>query len=110
MNTDLELAYDIDVDNKGNGTQCEIGNDTKEQLSCPIASTMELVEIYAKVYPVIFQTFRNIVSIIKCNIERVELMNNINNFQSLDKFLTDFKKVYEKMMTVKIKYPLKELI
>ena len=35
LNTDMELAYDIDVDNTGKGTQCKIGNG-QDQSTCSI--------------------------------------------------------------------------
>ena len=43
LNTDVELVYDIDVDNYGAGTTCTIPN------SCPEAATKSLVEAYANV-------------------------------------------------------------
>ena len=46
LNTDMELGYDIDVDNTGEGTQCKIGNG---QLRCSRSSTYNLVAIYANV-------------------------------------------------------------
>ena len=67
LNTDMEVIYDIDVDNFGNGTQCHIeaSNNITEQCTsinnqtttssndsvifCPKAPTAKLVEIYAKV-------------------------------------------------------------
>lgn len=45
FNTDMELAYDIDVD-PIKGTKCELNVD------CPIAPTMKLVEEYSKVYAI----------------------------------------------------------
>ena len=49
LNTDLELAYDIDVDNEGSGTQCKIQKVVTPQHTCPIANTKSLVEKYANV-------------------------------------------------------------
>ena len=74
LNTDIELAYDIDLDNTGSGTQCVIGqrlakdrffnifknighhfanifhtNDKKGKQQCKEAPTKNLVAIYAKV-------------------------------------------------------------
>ena len=44
----MELAFDIDVDNRGIGTQCVIGGDPAFG-GCPIASTSNLVAAYADV-------------------------------------------------------------
>jgi len=41
LNTDVELIYDIDVDNYGAGTTCTIPS------TCAEASTKSLVESYA---------------------------------------------------------------
>ena len=56
LNTDMELAYDIDVDNSGSGTKCVIrseeekrGETTFRTTNCPIAGTKKLVAKYAKV-------------------------------------------------------------
>ena len=61
LNTDMEIMYDIDVDNFKNGTQCVIGTDPSinqqivcsshghKRQSCPKSSTANLVAIYAKV-------------------------------------------------------------
>ena len=46
LNTDMELAYDIDVDNTGSGTQCVIGGG---QTPCEKADTKNLVATYAGV-------------------------------------------------------------
>ena len=43
LNTDVELVYDIDVDNYGAGTTCTI------PLTCAEASTKSLVDSYANV-------------------------------------------------------------
>ena len=43
LNTDVELIYDIDVDNYGAGTKCTIPS------TCAEASTKSLVESYANV-------------------------------------------------------------
>ena len=48
LNTDMELAYDIDVDNTGKGTQCKIGNGEDES-RCSKSSTHTFVAIYANV-------------------------------------------------------------
>ena len=48
LNTDMELAYDIDVDNTGNGTQCKIGN-AQDQPRCSNSSTHIYVASYANV-------------------------------------------------------------
>ena len=61
LNTDMELAYDIDVDNFGDGTDCEVvvgyqpDNEanscvcTSQPTNCNSAETFELVQIYANV-------------------------------------------------------------
>ena len=67
LNTDMEVIYDIDVDNFGNGTKCHIeasNNITAQCTSsnnqttassndsvilCPKAPTAKLVALYAKV-------------------------------------------------------------
>ena len=59
LNTDMELAYDIDVDNSGNGTKCVIPSQDKKRtkskqinfgtINCPVAVTKKLVTMYAKV-------------------------------------------------------------
>ena len=43
LNTDVELVYDIDVDNYGAGTTCTIPS------TCAEASTKSLVAAYANV-------------------------------------------------------------
>jgi len=49
LNTDLELVYDIDVDNFGDGTDCTVvvGGDETDASACSIASTASLVQTYA---------------------------------------------------------------
>ena len=68
LNTDMEVMYDIDVDNFKNGTNCTIADDKKAkkccmknsrpkicpnsrqgEIICPKASTANLVALYAKV-------------------------------------------------------------
>ena len=61
LNTDMELAYDIDVDNFGDGTECEIvvgyrpddeANScvcTSQPTNCISAETFDLVQTYANV-------------------------------------------------------------
>jgi hypothetical protein len=59
LNTDMELAYDIDVDNSGSGTKCMIPSHeektkksnqiTSGTINCPVAVTKKLVTMYAKV-------------------------------------------------------------
>ena len=50
LNTDIELAFDIDVDNTGKGTQCVIGNVRRRgRQPCKEAPTKKLVDIYARV-------------------------------------------------------------
>ena len=51
LNTDLELVYDIDVDNFGDGTDCTVvvGGDETDASACSIASTASLVQTYADV-------------------------------------------------------------
>lgn len=61
LNTDIELAYDIDVDNTGKGTQCVIGNRLERNRfffkkkkgngpqQCKEAATKNLVATYARV-------------------------------------------------------------
>ena len=61
LNTDMEIMYDIDVDNFKNGTQCVIETDPSinqqivcsshrdKRHACPKSSTANLVAIYAKV-------------------------------------------------------------
>ena len=61
LNTDMELAYDIDVDNFGDGTDCEVvvgyqpDNEanscvcTSQPTNCNSAETFELVQTYANV-------------------------------------------------------------
>ena len=52
LNTDIELAYDIDVDNTGSGTQCVIGKGLsvrKRSAPCEKADTKNLVATYAGV-------------------------------------------------------------
>ena len=49
LNTDIELVFDIDVDNKGSGTTCELWNtnSARPEGSCPIADSKVLVDEYA---------------------------------------------------------------
>ena len=68
LNTDIEVAYDIDVDNFGDGTQCEIIVGTMEPdetacvcpsslpdtASCAAAETFNLVQTYANVSTNVF--------------------------------------------------------
>ena len=67
LNTDIELAYDIDVDNTGNGTQCVIGEVAEvgqgsitprpgnvRSTPCTEADTKNLVASYAGVNSVFF--------------------------------------------------------
>ena len=51
LNTDMELVYDIDVDNFGEGTECTVvvGGDTTDVNACAIADTATLVQTYADV-------------------------------------------------------------
>ena len=58
LNTDVELAFDIDVDNQGAGTTCEIPsrNSGMKIGVCPEAKTMDLVKVYANVR---YSTFIN---------------------------------------------------
>ena len=61
LNTDMELAYDIDVDNFGDGTTCEVvvgyvEDDessscvcSSQPSNCNSAETFELVQTYANV-------------------------------------------------------------
>ena len=68
LNTDMEVIYDIDVDNFKNGTKCTIAdnksgkkccmensqrkvcpNYKQGEIVCPKASTANLVALYAKV-------------------------------------------------------------
>ena len=51
LNTDMELVYDIDVDNFGDGTDCNVvvGGDETDASACSIASTASLVQTYADV-------------------------------------------------------------
>ena len=51
LNTDMELVYDIDVDNFGDGTDCTVvvGGDETDTSACSIASTASLVQTYANV-------------------------------------------------------------
>ena len=51
LNTDMELVYDIDVDNFGVGTECNIvvGGDTTDGSACSISDTASLVQTYADV-------------------------------------------------------------
>jgi hypothetical protein len=50
LNTDIELAYDIDVDNSGSGTQCLMGvaADGATDDACSEATTKDLVATYAE--------------------------------------------------------------
>ena len=47
LNTDVELVYDIDVDNYGNGTTCKMN--AASDHACAESSTKGLVESYASV-------------------------------------------------------------
>ena len=47
LNTDVELVYDIDVDNYGNGTTCNMN--AASDHACAESSTKGLVESYASV-------------------------------------------------------------
>ena len=47
LNTDVELVYDIDVDNYGNGTTCKMN--AASDHACAESSTKGLVESYANV-------------------------------------------------------------
>ena len=47
LNTDVELVYDIDVDNYGNGTTCKMN--AASEHACAESSTKRLVESYASV-------------------------------------------------------------
>ena len=47
LNTDVELVYDIDVDNYGNGTTCKMNAGSDH--ACAESSTKALVESYASV-------------------------------------------------------------
>ena len=51
LNTDIELAFDIDVDNQGAATTCEIPSRSSGLKfgKCPEAETMDLVKVYANV-------------------------------------------------------------
>ena len=51
LNTDIELAFDIDVDNQGAGTTCEIPARSSGMKfgECPEAKTLDLVKVYANV-------------------------------------------------------------
>ena len=50
LNTDMQLGYDIDVDNYGFGTQCIVGNDVDTEQGCrPIPSALKLIESFAEV-------------------------------------------------------------
>ena len=64
LNTDMELVYDIDVDNFGDGTDCSVvvggvtsrgrgkdgrGKDTTDDTACSISDTASLVQTYADV-------------------------------------------------------------
>lgn len=51
LNTDVELIYDIDVDNYGAGTTCTIPS------TCAEASTKSLVESYANVSQIGYFSF-----------------------------------------------------
>ena len=57
LNTDMELPYDIDVDNSGSGTKCVIRSQEEKSkqitfrtTNCPVAATKKLVTMYAKVW------------------------------------------------------------
>merc|ERR1711962_1361087 len=47
LNTDMALAYDIDVNNTGDGTQCQIFKDFDRQGSCSTADTWSFVKLYS---------------------------------------------------------------
>ena len=61
LNTDMELAYDIDVDNAGVGTQCLIPFDAITQdidNICNEASTKQWVDLYAQNETLFLQDFK----------------------------------------------------
>jgi len=47
LNTDVELAYDIDVDNYGFGTKCELRKTAGENACRPIPKAQRLIKEYA---------------------------------------------------------------
>ena len=48
LNTDMELAFDTDVDNTGNGSRCRVGG-RQGHPPCPEVSNRNLVGTYADV-------------------------------------------------------------
>ena len=60
LNTDMELAYDIDVDNFGDGTTCHLIERSRETdiNQCEIADTFDLVRTYANVSLTLYITSR----------------------------------------------------
>ena len=52
LNTDMELAFEIDVDADTGTTSCA-PNETEELGACQAAQTESLVQTYAKVIPVV---------------------------------------------------------
>ena len=112
LNTDLELAYNLDFD-KDSGTSCVINrnNDGSGQLPptapiCPATPTKNLVEKYANVIAVVFTRFWvhrvNWFTLATISYYTFMLLNGptlcFQDATGGNVWLTDFKVVYEKMM------------
>ena len=110
LNTDIELAYDIDVDNTGNGTQCIIGNsedkllrEKRKESICRKSNTHSYVALYAKVRDVFLYEY----PFQKYLFHVYNFNSKISNscfllFQDENAFLKDFREAYDLMVTAKI--------
>ena len=110
LNTDMELVYDIDVDNFGDGTDCTVvvGGDETDASACSIASTASLVQTYADVsIKIISFHFQLYILAFWLRKGTYEVKFVIHLFQDEATFLADFKIAYEMMME-KCNYALTE--
>ena len=58
LNTDIELVFDIDIDNAGQGTQCVPKMGATQQ--CKVAPTKKLVEDYAFVSRLVYAKYNKL--------------------------------------------------
>ena len=116
LNTDIEIAYDIDVDNFGEGTTCEVvvgymEDDVNtacicptipDSNYCPASDAFELVQTYANVSIPFSNYDINLLIDTDCMIlnlpSRTNYLLNLLFIQDEEAFLADFKMAYELMM------------
>ena len=112
LNTDIELAYNIDVDNFGEGTSCEVvvgymEDDVNTACICPTipdsnycssSDTFDLVQTYANVSFTFINLLINYIDLVVNTKCRNNYLLNILFIQDEEAFLADFKMAYELMM------------